>query len=163
MGAHEALGVFSDAQEITADDTASTNTIDLAQTSPKIGVGQHAPYLCIRTAVAPTNTADTLSIELQTDADDGAGAPVGTWTNVSFMPLVGPNGAEVTGTDSRLLLAGAWINRIQLPYDIANRHIRLMYRNTTSNGTFTIDAWLEDVPASDFRQAQVLFSDVGQP
>ena len=163
MGAHEILGVLSDAQAISADDTASTNTIDLGVASPRIGVGQHAPYLCIRTAVAPTDTADTLSIELQTDADDGAGAPVGTWTNVAFMPLVGVNGAEVAGTDARLLTAGAWIYRGPLPYDITNRHIRLMYRNTTSNGVFTIDAWLSDGPASTFRGSQVLFSTVGQP
>lgn len=163
MGAHENLGVFSDAQQISADDTPSTNTIDLRQTKPKIGVGQHSPYLCIRTSVDPTDLADTLSIELQTDADDGSGDPAGTWTNVALMPLVGPNGAEVIASDSRLALAGAWIMRVQLPYDLANPHIRLMYRNTTSNGVFTIDAYLEDVPASDFRNAQQLFSDVGQP
>jgi hypothetical protein len=163
MGAYDNLGVLSDAQAISADDTASTNTIDLRQTKPKIGVGQHSPYLCIRTAVAPTDASDTLSIELQTDADDGSGDPAGTWTNVTLMPLVGVNGAEVIASDDRLALAGAWIQRVQLPYDIANPHIRLMYRNTTSNGVFTIDAWLEDVPASDFRGAQVLFSDVGQP
>lgn len=163
MGAHENLGVLSDAQEISADDTVSTNTINLRQAKPKIGVGQHSPFLCIRTAVAPTDLADTLSIELQTDADDGAGDPAGTWTNVALMPLVGVNGAEVVASDSRLALAGAWIMRVALPFDIANPHIRLMYRNTTSNGTFTIDAWLEDVPASDFRNAQVLFSPVSNP
>lgn len=167
MGAHEVLGKFSSSQEITADDTASTNTIDLAQTTPKIGVGQHAPYLCIRVAVVPDAAAiagpDSLSIELQSDADDGAGDPVGTWTHVVMMPLVGVNGAEVALPDARLLTAGAWIFRGQLPYDIKNRHIRLMYRNTTSDGTQTIDAWLEDVPASDFRGSQVINSNVGQP
>ena len=79
MGAHENLGVLCDAQAISADATASENTIDLAQTTPKLGVGQHAPYLCIRTAVAPTDAADTLAIELQSDADDGAGAPVAAY------------------------------------------------------------------------------------
>ncbi len=165
MGAHEILGKFTDdgGQTISADDTASDNTIDLVQTTPKIGVGQHAPYLCIRTNTAPTNTGDTLSIEMQSDADDGLGAPVGTWTHVVMMPLVGVNGAEIAGTDARLLLAGAWIFRGQLPYDIKNRHIRLMFRNSTSDGDFVIDAWLEDAPASDFRGSQELFSDVGQP
>ncbi len=163
MGAFEILGEFCDGQQISADDTASTNTIDLAQASPKIGVGQHAPYLVIKTNTAPTDTADTLSIELQTDADDGAGAPVGTWTNVAMMPLVGVNGAEVTGTDARLLTAGSNIFIGQLPYTITNRHIRLMFRNTTSNGVFTIDAFLEDGPASVFRGSQQLFSNVGNP
>lgn len=164
MGAHEVLGVLSDAQEISADDTASTNTIDLEQASPKIGVGQHAPYLVIKTAVAPTAVSnDTLSIELQTDADDGLGAPAGTWTNVSFMPLVGVNGAEVNQSDARLATAGANIFIGQLPYTITNRHIRLMFRNSTSVGVFAIDAFLEDGPASVFRGSQVLFSNVGQP
>ena len=163
MGAHSNLGVFSDAQAIAAA-AASTNTIDLRQTSPKIGVGQHSPYLCIRTAVAPTDAADSLSIELQSDADDGAGAPTGTWTHVVMVPLtlVAASG-EVIATDSRLATAGAWIFRGQLPYDIANPHIRLYYNNTISNGVFTIDAWLEDQSASDFRGAQVLFSNVGNP
>lgn len=160
MGAHSNLGVFSDAQEISADDTPSTNTIDLAQVDALMGAG-NLPMLCIRTAVAPTNTADTLSIEVQGDADDGAGDPAGTWTRVYLMPLVGVNGAEVVGTDARLLLAGAWIYRCKLPHEITLRHLRLMYRNTTSNGTFTIDAWLEDEAASD--RNQIAKSNVGQP
>lgn len=164
MGAHDILGVLCDAQEIDADNTASTNTIDIAQTVPKLGVGQHAPYLCIRTSVAPTAVSgDTLAIELQSDADDGDGAPAGSWDVQVFSPLVGANGAEIDQADPRLAVAGAWIYRGQLPYDLFQRHIRLMFRNTTTVGLFTIDAWLEDVPASDFRGAQVLFSDVGQP
>jgi len=166
MGAHENLGVFSDDQDISADNTASTNTIDLAQpNAPRMGVGQHAPLLCIRTNnidnLAASN--DTLSIELQADDDDGAGDPTGTWTHVVMMPLVGVNGAEVNQSDARLATAGAWIFRGQLPYDLKFRHIRLMYRNTTSVGTFAIDAWLEDGPASDFRGSQVIKSNVGNP
>ena len=164
MGAHEVLGVLCDAQEIDADDTASENTIDLAQTVPKIGVGQHSPYLCIRTAVAPTAvSADTLAIEVQTDADDGSGDPAGSWDVQVFSPLVGANGAEIDQGDSRLATAGAWIFRGKLPYDLIQRHLRLMFRNTTTVGKFTIDAWLEDGPASDFRGSQVIKSNVGQP
>lgn len=159
MGAHSNLGVFSDAQEITAA-AASTHTIDMAVTNPQFGVG-HPIYLCIRTAVAPTNTADTLSIEVQLDADDGAGDPAGVWGTVAFMPLCGAAGAEIAGTDARLLTAGAWIWRAPLPYEINIRHMRLYYNNTTSNGTITIDAWLEDVPTSD--RVQVAVSPVGNP
>lgn len=159
MGAHETIGVFSDAQEISADDTASTNTIDMAVANPQFGVGE-SPFLCIRTAVAPTNTGDTLSIEVQHDVDDGAGAPAASWATV-FMPFVDANGAEFAGTDARLLLAGAWIFRGRLPYEVNKRHVRLMYRNTTSNGVFTIDAWLEDVAPSD--RVQVFASPVGNP
>ncbi len=164
MGAHEILGVLCDVQQIDADNTPSANTIDLGQTVPKIGVGQHAPYLCIRTAVAPTAVSnDTLAIELQSDADDGLGEPAGSWDVQVFSPLVGANGVEINQSDSRLATAGAWIYRGQLPYDIFQRHIRLMFRNTTTVGLFTIDAWLEDGPASDFRGSQVIKSTVGQP
>lgn len=164
MGAHENLGVFSDAQVIAAA-AASTNTIDLDQpNAPRIGVGDHAPYLCIRVAVPNTaEPADTISIELQADDDDGSGDPTGTWTHVVMSPLVGPAGAEVVVTDARLATAGAWIFRGQLPYDIPYRHIRLYYNNTTSDDDIHIDAWLEDGPASDFRGSQVIKSDVGQP
>lgn len=166
MGAHDVLGIFTLAggQTIDADDTASTNTIDLAQTVPKIGVGQHAPYLCIRTNTAPTAVSgDSLAIELQSDADDAAGAPVGSWDVQVFSPLVGANGAEIDQADPRLATAGAWIYRAPLPYDLFQRHIRLMFRNTTTVGAFKIDAWLSDGPPSDFRGSQELFSDVGQP
>lgn len=159
MGAHSNLGVFSDAQEISADDTPSTSTIDMAVTNPQFGVG-HPICLCIQTAVAPTNTADTLSIEVQHDDDDGAGDPAGSWPTV-FMPFVDANGAEFAGTNARLLTAGAWIWRGALPYEVNKRHVRLMYRNTTSNGVFTIDAWLEDVAPSD--RVQVAVSPVGNP
>lgn len=164
MGAHEILGVFSDAQQISADATASTNTIDTRQAVPKIGVGQHAPYLSIRTAVAPSAaSSDTLSIELQSDADDGAGAPAGSWDIQVFSPLVGASGAEIDQGDPRLATAGAWIYRGKLPYDLFQQHIRLLYRQGTSVGIFTIDAWLSDGPASTFRGSQVLFSPVGNP
>ena len=166
MGAHDVLGIFTldGGQTISADDTVSTNTIDLVQTVPKIGVGQHAPYLNIRTNTAPTAVSgDSLAIELQSDADDGAGAPVGSWDVQVFSPLVGADGAEIDQADSRLATAGAWIYRAKLPYDLIQRHIRLMFRNSTSVGVFKIDAWLSDGPASDFRGSQVLFSPVGNP
>jgi hypothetical protein len=159
MGAHSNLGVFSDAQEITAA-AASTNTINMAQVNTIIGAGR-SPFLCIRTAVAPTNTADTLSIEVQGDVDDGSGDASGSWATIYFMPLCGSAGAEVAGTDARLLTAGAWIWRCRLPHEITKRHLRLYYNNTTSNGTFTIDAWLEDEAPSD--RNQVAVSPVGQP
>ena len=163
MGAHETLGVLCDAQEISVDATASSNTIDLVKTIPKIGVGEHAPYLCIRTAVAATEAGDTLSIEVQTDADNGSGGPAGSWDVQVFSPLVGASGAEISMADARLATAGKWIWRAPLPYDLFQRHMRLLFRMGTSSGTIKIDAWLEDGPASDFRGSQVLFSGVGQP
>ena len=157
MGMDSNLAELSNAQEITADDTASTNTIDLGKTTPQIGVGKPV-YLCIRTNTAPTEAADTLSIELQMDSAVTFASPT-----VVMMPLVGANGAEVLASDARLATAGAWIFRGSIPFECAERHIRLMYRNTTSNGTFTIDAWLaSDMPRSN-NGVQVMTSPVGNP
>lgn len=158
MGAHDTIGVFSDYQTINADE-ASTHSLDMAVTDPQFGVG-HPIFLCIRTALAPTNTSATLSIELQLDDDNESGAPSGSWDVVAFCPLMGKAGAEVAGTDARLLKAGAWIFRGPLPYGINKRHMQLYY-NWTATGNFTIDAWLEDVPQSD--RNQVARSNVGNP
>lgn len=158
MGAHETIGVFSDSQTVNVDE-ASTHTLDLAVTNPQFGVG-HPIFLCIRTEVAPTVGTDDLSIELQLDADDGAGAPVGTWGVNAFMPLAGLDGAQVDASDSRLATAGAWIYRGALPYGINKRHMRLYY-NFTGTGVFKIGAWLEDMPDSD--RIQVARSNVGTP
>jgi hypothetical protein len=163
MGAHSNLGVFSDFQEIDAA-TLSDNMIDMAVTNPQFGVG-HPIHLCIRTSVAPTNTADSLSIELQTSATQSGDDLSGTIKTI-MMPLAGVINAgsgvnEVIGTDSRLLLAGAWIYRGALPYGLNQRYLQLYYNQTITNGTFTIDAWLEDVPQSD--RVQVAVSPVGNP
>ena len=162
MGMYSNLGVFSDNQEVDGGGEASTNTIDLHATNPRIGVGQHAPYLCIRCGTESTTEADSISIELQSDADDGAGAPVGTWTQTDMMVCCGATGAEVTGTDDRLT-TGAWVFRGQLPYDIKYRHIRLYYNNTAHTAAYYFDAWLSDGPNSTFRGSQVLTSPVGNP
>jgi len=136
-------------------------------TKPQLGVGQHAPYLCIRTAVAPTVATDTLSIELQCHEDSsfGAGTPTTTEDYTKVWTLLGgPAGAELhADVDSRLTTAGAWIYRGPLPYECDERYVRLYYNQTATDGVFTIDAWLSDGPPSDFRGAQVLFSDVTTP
>ena len=159
MGAFDNLGRLCDGQEISSDDTASEDTIDMVATLPQIGVGAEEAYLNIRTAVAPTNTADTLSIEVQVDSAVAFSTP-----KIVFMPLVGANGGEITGTDSRLLLAGAWIWRAPLPFEADERHLRLMFRNTTSNGVFTIDAWISGKPDSTRgKDYETLLSNVGLP
>ena len=170
MGAHETLGVFESYADVSTGITAaraSTNYIDLAETKPQIGVGAHAPYLCIRTALAPSVATDTLSIELQCheDASFGAGTPATTEDYAKVWTIFGgPAGAELhADVDSRLTTAGAWIYRCQLPYGCDERYVRLYYNQTATSGAFYIDAWLEDAPASDFRGAQAINSNVGQP
>lgn len=170
MGMHENLGVFEDSSVTTtgiAATRASTNYIDMVAVKSKMGVGAHPPMLCIRTAAAPSDATDTLSIELQCheDASFGAGTPATTedYTKV-FMLLSGPAGAELhADVDSRLKTAGAWIYRGPLPYECDERYVQLYYNNTASSGRFLIDAWLEDGAPSDFRGSQVLTSPVGNP
>ena len=165
MGLHEAIyGRFTGAsgQTISAA-AASTDTIRLSsKAKPQIGVGPHSPMLCIRVRTAPTAATDTLSIELQQDADDGAGSPAGSWTTVEML-LCGAAGAEVLMSDARLATAGAWVYRGRLPYNVTEPHIRLYFNNTTSVGTIVLDAWVEDEAASDFRGSQVISSNVGNP
>ncbi len=161
MGAHEILGVFQDA--LTEIDAAglSENMINLAVTKPQIGVGQHAPMLCIRSVIPSTTDADTISIELQGSATESGDDLSGT-IKTYFMPFSDAVGAEVRADDDELA-AGEWLYRGPLPFGIDLQYLQLYFNNSASTGHFHIDAWLEDVPASDFRGAQVLFSDVGQP
>ncbi len=166
MGAHEILGVFSDAQQISAP-AYSSNFIDLGVTVPKIGVGQNSPFLCIRTAVAAGAGTDSFSIEVRCSATNDATNLNGTVKTV-FMPLAGVANAgggvnEVLGSDARLAVAGAWVYRGQLPYELDLRYVQLYYNNTVTAGTWSVDAWLSDGPNSTFRGSQVLFSTVGNP
>ena len=152
------LGQFSDAQAIT-EDAASDYYIDLATTRQQIGVGVPI-YLCIKTNTAPTQSGDTISIDLQNDS--------GTTFNSSslrhWLVLCGAEGAELAVTDSRLDAAGDWIYRGTLPYECNLRYVRLYYENTTSTGTITIDAFLSLLPPSDIgASAQVWVSPVGNP
>ncbi len=168
MGAYDVLGQFTaDGGDTISAAGFSDNFIDMAVTKPQLGVGQHVPHLCIRTNTAPTDPADSLSIELQASATNNGTDLNGTIKTV-MMALAGVANAgsgvnEVIATDARLATAGAWIYRGPLPYGLDLRYVQLYFNNTISGGDFVIDAWLEDVPASDFRGSQKLFSDVGQP
>ena len=170
MGAHEVLGILENSSVTTTGVTASresTDIINLAEVTSKISVGQHAPFLCIRTAAAPSVGTAELSIELRCHEDDsfGAGSPTSTEDYArAWMIFAGPTGAELhADVDSRLKTAGAWIYRAPLPFECNERYISLYYNNSASGGRFLFDAWLSDGPPSDFRGSQVLFSNVGQP
>jgi len=152
MGAHSNLGVFSDAQALVAS-AASTYTLNLNRTTPRIGVGVPI-YLCVRVGAAFT-VCTNYTFALQGDADDGSGDPAGVWGTTFFQRTV------VLAS----LTAGAWIFRIALPYEAIIRHIRLYYTETGSTeATGTVDAWLDLMPQSDIGQkAQVWASPVGNP
>lgn len=165
MGAYSNLGDLSTAQVINGA-AYSEFMLDLVNTKPKLGVGQHAPFLCIRTNTAPTDTSDSLSIELFCSATESGSSLSGTIKSAG-MVLAGLTNAsgvnEVIATDARLATAGAWIFQGQLPYGVDLRYMQLYYNNSITTGVFTIDAWLNDGPASEFRGSQVIKSNVGQP
>jgi len=169
MGMYSNLGTLHTADTaITAGGEYSENFIDLAVAAPKIGVGQHAPYLCIRTAAVPTSLTDTLSIELRASATNDGTDLNGTPKTI-MMPLAdiaGGGGAgvnEVLASDARLATAGAWVYRGQIPYEVDLRYIQLYFNQATHAGDISLDAWLSDGPASTFRGSQVLTSPVGNP
>ena len=166
MGAYSNLGDLSTAQVITQA-AFSEFMLDLANITPRLGVGQHAQYICVRTSVAPTNSADSLSIELLCSATESGGSLNGTIKSAGML-LAGVTNAgsgvnEVIATDARLATAGAWIYQGPIPYGVDLRYVQLYYNNTITGGQFVIDAWLNDGPASTFRGSQVIKSGVGNP
>ncbi len=154
MLVHNAIGEFSDAQAITAA-AACTNTLDVEVLNNRLGVGGEM-WLCIRTNTAPTDNGDTISIELQCDSTVAFGSAR------TVLMISNAAGAEITVTDARFATAGAWIYRGTLPMECNERHVRLYYNNTTSNGTITLDAWISNGPPPSDR-AQVWATNVGTP
>jgi len=165
MGMHENLGVFQDAADIIDADGYSTKFIDMAAVIPKLGVGAHAPMLCIRMVIPSTTAADTLAIEFRqsasVDVDTDGGVLNGTVITV-FMPFCAAAGAEIRADDARCA-AGVWMWRAPLPYGVNLRYAQLYWQNATHTGHFHVDAWLEDAAESNFRGSQVLVSPVGNP
>ncbi len=165
MGAYSNLGDLSTAQVISGA-AYSEFMLDLVNTIPKLGVGQHAPFLCIRVNTDPTNSSDSLSIELLCSATESGGSLSATIKSAG-MVLAGVTNAsgvnEVIATDARLATAGAWIFQGQLPYGLNLRYMQLYYNNSISGGQMVIDAWLNDGPASEFRGSQIINSNVGNP
>ena len=174
MGMHDNLGVFQDAADVIDAAGYSTKFIDIgslisdgaSKALPSdLGVGAHAPMLCIRMATTSGTAADTISIELrQSDtvtADTDAATLNGTVTTV-FMPFCTAAGAEVRADNARAI-TGAWMFRGSLPYEVNQRYIQLYFNNTATTGHFHLDAWLEDGAKSTFRGSQVIVSPVGNP
>lgn len=154
MGAYDTLFSLSDAQAVTAA-AASTNYIDMEVVKSNIGVGGDV-FICVKTNTTPTDLGDTLSVELQCDSGTNFSTPK-VW-----MLLSGAVGAELTVTDARTATGGSWIYRGTIPYECDERYVRLYYNNTTSNGTITLDAWLQTMPPLGGRN-QVYLSNVSNP
>jgi len=158
MGAKDNLYSLSTAQALT-DTAASEYTLDLAVTYPQIGVGVPV-YLCMRTQVAGGGSSPTIIIAVEI-ADD---------TNFSggdlrclFAICDSDGSALAMDSDTRFTVAGAWIYRAPLPYEVAQRHLRLYYTLAGSSPTLTIDAWLQTQPPQSDFDKQVFVSPVGNP
>ena len=156
MGAFDILAQFEDAGTV-GDNAASTNIVDLEAVNSQIGVGGDI-WLCIRTNTATTDNADTISIELQNDADAAfSDATV-------IFAINATDTTELTmAAGTKFATNGAWIFRGTLPYECNERYLRLYYRSSTSNGSVVLDAWLQASPPPSDRNVQVIQSNVGNP
>lgn len=164
MGAHSNLGIFQLAATEMDAAGLSENMIDMDQVINKIGVGQHAPFLCIRMHITSETDADTLAIELRMSATESGDDLSGTITTV-FAPFCGnlqSSNGEIAANHARSA-SGQYLYRAPLPYELTQRYVQLYFQNAAATGHYHIDAWLSDGPPSDFRGSQILFSDVGQP
>jgi hypothetical protein len=102
-------------QAIT-DDAASTDHLDLGVDSPKSDVGPGTPiFVDIFLKTAFGSTAETLEIQLEHAADDGAGSP-DTWTDKMIL---------LPATEADTISVGR-IVRVPLPTDMW-RYIRLYF------------------------------------
>lgn len=164
MGAHTNLGVFQDASDVIDASGLSANMLDLGAVISRLGVGSQAPFLCIRMHISSTTDADTLSIEVRMSATQDSDDLSGTITTV-FAPYCGPlktADGEIAANHARSL-AGKWLYRAPLPYEVNQRYVQLYFNNSATTGHFHLDAWLSEGPPSDFRGSQILVSDVGNP
>ena len=158
MAIIEKKGVLCDAQAISATNTWSTGFFDMALANNGYGIASNL-HLCIRVAVAPTDTADTCAIQVQTSATNDATNLTGTIVNL--YTIIDDAAAEYTVSNARFATAGAWVIRMPLPYEWTLRYLQLKFLQTTSNGTQTYDAWVEQAP-QDYG-TQVIDSPVGTP
>lgn len=161
MGAHSNLGIFQDAATEITTTGLSENMIDMDQVINKIGVGSHAPYLCIRMHITSATDADTLSIELQCSATE-SGDDLSVSIKTVMIVFCAATGAEIRADNARSA-SGKWLYRAPLPFECDLRYVQLYFNNAGDTGHYHIDAYLSDGPPSDFRGSQKLTSDVGQP
>lgn len=127
---------LSDKQAITGSATyrESTNTIDLGAASISLGAGTPL-YLNIRVNEGVVSgwtgaTTDTVTFRLQSDTGVNFVTPKTVWS------------AQTVAIAT--LAAGYWVARLSLPYELTERHIRLLYSNScaTDFTTGSFDAWI---------------------
>lgn len=127
---------LSDKQAITGSATyrESTNTIDLGAASISLGAGTPL-YLniCVNEGVVSGwtgATTDTVTFRLQSDTGVNFVTPKTVWS------------AQTVAIAT--LVAGYRVARLSLPYELTERHIRLLYSNScdTDFTTGSFDAWI---------------------
>ena len=168
MGAFDNLGRLCEAQAISANDTWSTNFIDLVSVFSQVGVGTPV-WLCIRVSTDATEeAADTCAIEVQNGTTNDGTNLTGTIKNLFSICAVtlGEIDLELARSgDKPMSDAGNWVIRIPLPYECDYRYLQLKFLQATSTGIQYYDAWLQATPPDSDRGSgyEVLTSPVGQP
>ncbi len=141
MSLFDAMFELSDAQDISqaTGTVASANIIDFVTENLEIGAGQ--PYwlnVRIEEAFASAGTAN-LAVALCYDT----AAPIDSSSTVIY---------TTPAIDESLLVAGAWILRMPLPYNVDEESIvGLLYTiGGTTSTVGTINAWLDNGPQSSY-------------
>ncbi len=131
MAILDAMFEFSDAQEITDSDAASTNILDWTLADLEMGSGEPL-WLNIRVGIAFTGgTGITFSLRQDTVAPIDSSSIV-IWQSRKL--LVG----------SSELVAGEWVMRMPLPANVDDaRILGLFYDTDGTHGTGTINAWID--------------------
>lgn len=120
---HDALGLFSDAQAITAQ-AVSTSSVDLIKTGIDLGVGENLyVHVNVDTAFTDGSSDSTLTVELVTDDNASLSSPTVVQTLGTF-PALSAIGARIAA-------------RIQ-PLLTLERYIGLRF--TPNNGNLTTGA-----------------------
>ena len=137
MALYDAMFEFSDDQEITDTDAASTNILDLTLSDLEMGGGQ--PYwLNIRIGTAfAGGTNIVFSLRYDTVA------PIDSSSIVIYQTRA------LTVASGTELAAGAWVLRMPLPVNVdEEKIIGLFYDHTGTMSGGTINAWLDNGPQS---------------
>ena len=125
-------------------------TIDWGAADLEMGAGEPV-WLNVRvgtTAYAPTTSGDTVDVKLFADtAADGHDA------NSTVMLTSGPK-------ECSTLVAGAWVLRVPLPYDIDDaRYLGIGATFSAATTAGTLNAWLDHGPQSSY-DTQVATSNI---
>ncbi len=145
MAIFDAMFEFSDDQVITDTDAASTNILDFTLSDLEMGAGEPL-WLNIRIGTAfAGGTNIVFSLRYDTVA------PIDSSSTVIY---------QTPAITTATMVAGFWVLRMPLPYNIdEERIIGLYYDHTGTMSDGTINAWLDHGPQSSY-DTQVTTSNI---